>query len=74
MADNNAVPIDLYRIDMPSGEGFTLPRLTLRDRRAAGNPQLHWVYQRHLESILYNRSSDGGTSMRASTYSCEAAT
>ena len=56
-----AVPLENFRVDMPNGEGFTLPRLQLRDRRAAGHPQLHWVYQRHLESILYNRASDGGT-------------
>ena len=56
-----AVPLENFRVDMPNEEGFTLPRLQLRDRRAAGHPQLHWVYQRHLESILYNRASDGGT-------------
>jgi|EP00966_Prymnesium_polylepis_P118707 hypothetical protein len=60
--NNNAVPVDTFSIDMPNGEGFTLPRLYLRDRRAAGAPRLHWVYQCHLESILYNCTSDGGTS------------
>jgi hypothetical protein len=37
-------------------------RLQLRDRRAAGHPQLHWVFQRHLEATLYGRGADGGSS------------
>ena len=60
---NNAVHIDLFRVEMPGdAPGFTLPRLQLRDRRAAGQPMLHWVFQRHLESTLYGRGADGGTS------------
>ena len=37
-----AIPIDYFRIDMPGFEtgGFTLPRLRLRDRRAAGESSL----------------------------------
>ena len=60
---NNAVHIDLFRVEMPGdAPGFTLPRLQLRDRRAAGQPMLHWVFQRHLESTLYGRGADGGMS------------
>ena len=61
-ADATAVPVETFRVTTADGEGLTLPRLTLRDRRAAGAPQLHWIFQRHLESVLYNRISDGGTS------------
>ena len=31
-------------------------------RRAAGHRQLHWVFQRQLENVLYKRAGDGGTS------------
>lgn len=58
----NVARIDTYRIDTPNGEGFTLPCAQLRDRRAAGHPQLRWIFQRHMEAILYNRTMDGSTS------------
>ena len=56
------VPIETFRIQYRDNHGVTVPRLTVRDRRAAGNRLLHWVYQRHLENVLYKRSADGGTS------------
>ena len=55
------VPIETFRISYPGGDGITVVRLQLRDRRAAGNPILFWVYQRQLENVLYNRTADGGT-------------
>ena len=51
------------RVSTNSADGFTLPRIQLIERRAAGNRQLFWIFQRHLESLLYNRMSfDGGSS------------
>ena len=42
---------------------FRFPaRIRLRERHAAGARHLYWVMQRHLECVLYNRSSDGGSS------------
>eukprot|EP00966_Prymnesium_polylepis_P069591 1618193-Prymnesium_polylepis.1 len=55
------VPVETFRLELPGGNGVTTPRLLLRDRRAAGHRQLSWIYQRHLETVLYNRTSDGGT-------------
>ena len=54
-----ALPVIYYRIDR--GDGYTLPVVTLPDRRAAAQPNLQWVCQRHLEIVLYNRT-DGGYS------------
>ena len=42
-------------------DGLSLPRLQMRDRRAAGHPSVLWIYQRHLERILYHRSEGGST-------------
>ena len=61
MADFS-VPVETFRIQWRGGGGITVPRLSLRDRRAAGHRQLHWIYQRHLENVLYKRDGDGGTS------------
>jgi hypothetical protein len=48
------VPVDTYRVE--GGVGFSMPCVTLRDRRAGGQPPLRFVFQRHLETVLYGRS------------------
>ena len=37
-------------------------RLKLKDRRQGGRPLVYWVFQRHLEAILYGRDGSGGSS------------
>ena len=54
-----ALHVDVYRVE--HGAGFSMPRIALANRRAAGAPTLHWICQRHLEILLYNRV-DGGSS------------
>ena len=41
--------------------GFSLPRLTLRERRSGHPTTLRWVMQRHVEVILYGRTDGGST-------------
>ena len=53
-----AITIDNVRIDACD---FTMPRIQLRDRRAAGSPLVWFVYQRHLERVLYGRDDGGST-------------
>ena len=48
------VPVDVFRIEC---RDFSMPRLRLRDRRSAGHPVLFFIYQRHLERVLYGRES-----------------
>ena len=48
-----AIVIENYRVE--HGEGFTLPVITLADRRAAGNRLVRFVFQRHLEAVLFGR-------------------
>ena len=50
------LPTEHFRVG-----SLSLPRVQLRDRRAAGHPQLQWVFQRHLETLLYHRSEGGST-------------
>ena len=59
MADLN---VTNYRID---ARQYTMPRIDLRDRRSGGQQPriIRWVFQRHLEMVLYNRS-DGGSTVR----------
>ena len=52
--------VDYFRVG-GAGAGFSLPRVQMRNRRAAGQPQVYWIFQRHLETILYHRTSDGGS-------------
>lgn len=48
-----------FRID---ARQYTMPRIDLHDRRGGGQPRLiRWVFQRHLEMVLYNRSDGGST-------------
>ena len=54
------VHVDYFRVDVAGG--FSMPRLLLRDRRDGRNSRpVQWVFQRHMEMILYNRW-EGGTS------------
>ena len=65
MAQANAPPvvqIDRVRVQPPGQTSFTLLRLQLRDRRQAGRPLFQWVFQRHLEVILYARDDSSGSS------------
>jgi hypothetical protein len=48
-----AIVVENYRVE--HGEGFTLPVITLTDRRAAGNRLVRFVFQRHLEAVLFGR-------------------
>ena len=54
------INVDYLRVELKSG-GVRLPRVQMRDRRAAGEPEIYWIFQRHLERVLYDRS-EGGTS------------
>ena len=57
-----AVPYDMVRVEgVLDGGGFSLPRLTLRERRAGHPTMLRWVMQRHVEVILYDREDGGST-------------
>ena len=49
-----AIAVERYRVE--HGEGFTMPVVSLTDRRAAGNRLVRFVFQRHLETVLYGRS------------------
>ena len=51
-----APPITVERFRVEHGEGFTMPVISLTDRRAAGNRLVRFVFQRHLETVLYGRS------------------
>ena len=53
-----AVVVERYRVE--HGEGFTMPVVSLTDRRAAGNRLVRFCFQRHLETVLYGRS-DGSS-------------
>ena len=53
-----AVAVERYRVE--HGEGFTMPVVSMTDRRAAGNRVVRFVFQRHLETVLYGRS-DGSS-------------
>ena len=49
-----AIAVERFRVE--HGEGFTMPVVSLTDRRAAGNRLVRFVFQRHLETVLYGRS------------------
>ena len=49
-----AIAVERYRVE--HGQGFTMPVISLTDRRAAGNRLVRFVFQRHLETVLYGRS------------------
>jgi hypothetical protein len=58
MAAPPAIAVERFRVE--HGEGFTMPVVSLTDRRAAGNRLVRFVFQRHLETVLYGRS-DGSS-------------
>jgi hypothetical protein len=47
-------PIAVERFRIEHGTGFTMSVISLIDRRAAGNRVVRFVFQRHLEAILYS--------------------
>ena len=47
--------IDRFRVEA-ADRGLSIPRVTLRNRRASGQPMVRWIYQRHLETLLYGRT------------------
>ena len=50
-------PLEVNRFRVEAGDrGFSMPCVTLRNRRAGGQPMVRWLYQRHLEMILYGRT------------------
>ena len=48
------IAVERFRVE--HGDGFTMPVVSLTDRRAAGNRLVRFVFQRHLETVLYGRS------------------
>ena len=50
-----APPIAVERFRVEHGTGFTMSVISLIDRRAAGNRVVRFVFQRHLEAVLYGR-------------------
>ena len=60
MAAPNVPLIAVERFRVEHGAGFTMPVVSLTDRRAAGNRLVRFVYQRHLETVLYGRT-DGSS-------------
>ena len=55
MAAALGIAVERFRVE--HGEGFTMPVISLTDRRAAaGNRLVRFVFQRHLETVLYGRS------------------
>ena len=56
-----AIAVDTFQI--PSRRNFAMPRLKLLDRRGGGAPRMIcWVFQKHLELVLYGREVDAGSS------------
>ena len=51
-----APPIVVQRFRVEHGPGFTVSVVDLPDRRAAGHRVVRFVYQRHLEAVLYGRT------------------
>ena len=43
-----AIAVERFRVE--HGDGFTMPVVSLTDRRAAGNRLVRFVFQRHLET------------------------
>jgi len=55
-----AVQVDIFRVE--HCDGFSMPCITMLNRRGGGAPRLlRWICQRHLEILLFNRG-DGGSS------------
>ena len=47
-----AQPLQVARFRVEAGDSLSLPCVTLRDRRAGGQPLVRFLYQRHLETVL----------------------
>ena len=50
-----APPIVVERFRVEHGPGFTMSVISLPDRRAAGNQVVRFVFQRHMEAVLFGR-------------------
>ena len=50
--------VDRFRVDTP--DGFSMPCITMHDRRNVRQPLVRFLFQRHLEAVLYGRS-DGSS-------------
>ena len=53
-ANPPVVAVEYFRVE--HGDGLSMPVISLTDRRAAGNRLVRFVFQRHLEAILYGRA------------------
>ena len=42
--------VSYIRVSPVGQDGMTMPRITLTERRAAGNRQLYFIFQRHLRT------------------------
>ena len=49
--------VDTYRVE--HGDGYSVPCITLPNRRAAGNPVLRFLFQRDVECVLWGRTTSG---------------
>ena len=50
-----APPVVVEKFRVERGACFTMSVVSLVDRRAAGNRIVRFVFQRHLEAVLYGR-------------------
>jgi hypothetical protein len=48
--------LQIDRVRVEARDGFSMPCVTLRNRRAGGSPLVRFIYQRHLELVLYGRT------------------
>ena len=48
------IAVERFRVE--HGDGFSMPVVSLTDRRAAGNRLVRFVFQCHIETVLYGRS------------------
>ena len=51
----------MVRVEGVLDGGFSMPRLSLRERRPGHPTMLRWVMQRHVENVLFARSDGGST-------------
>ena len=55
-----ALQVANFRVE--HGDGLSFPCVSLLNRRGGAHRMLRWVYQRHLEILLFNRGESGGSS------------
>ena len=49
--------VDMYRVE--HGDGYSVPCITIPNRRAAGNPVLRFLFQRDVECVLWGHTTSG---------------